>query len=141
LLVAHLFHLQEAYWAAITALAVMQSTLGASLPSSAQQLAGTALGAAAGALVSAYFPGNVLFFGLAVFAIGLVCAALRVERSAYRYASATLAIVLLVPRPNSQWVIAVHRFFEVSIGITVGLAVITLWPERKSDSLGSKGNV
>jgi uncharacterized membrane protein YccC len=141
LLVAHLFHLQEAYWAAITALAVMQSTLGASLPSSAQQLAGTALGAAAGALVSAYFPRNVLFFGLAVFAIGLVCAALRVERSAYRYASATLAIVLLVPRPNSQWVIAVHRFFEVSIGITVGLAVITLWPERKSDSLGSKGNV
>jgi uncharacterized membrane protein YccC len=141
LLVAHLFHLQEAYWAAITALAVMQSTLGASLPSSAQQLAGTALGAAAGALVSAYFPGNVLFFGLAVFAIGLVCAALRVERSAYRYASATLAIVLLVPRPNSQWVIAVHRFFEVSIGITVGLAVITVWPERKSDSLGSKGNV
>jgi uncharacterized membrane protein YccC len=141
LLVAHLFHLQEAYWAAITAPAVMQSTLGASLPSSAQQLAGTALGAAAGALVSAYFPGNVLFFGLAVFAIGLVCAALRVERSAYRYASATLAIVLLVPRPNSQWVIAVHRFFEVSIGITVGLAVITLWPERKSDSLGSKGNV
>jgi len=141
LLVAYLFHLQEAYWAAITALAVMQSTLGASLPSSAQQLAGTALGAAAGALVSAYFPRNVLFFGLAVFAIGLVCAALRVERSAYRYASATLAIVLLVPRPNSQWVIAVHRFFEVSIGITVGLAVITLWPERKSDSLGSKGNV
>jgi len=48
---------------------------------------------------------------------------------------------LLVPRPNSQWVIAVHRFFEVSIGIAVGLAVITLWPERKSDPLGSKGNV
>jgi uncharacterized membrane protein YgaE (UPF0421/DUF939 family) len=141
LLVAYLFHLQEAYWAAITALAVMQSTLGASLPTSAQQLAGTALGAAAGALVGAYFPGNVLFFGLAVFVIGLVCAALRIERSAYRYASTTLAIVLLVPRPNSQWVIAVHRFFEVSIGIAVGLAVITLWPERKSDSPGSKGNV
>jgi len=141
LLVAHLFRLPEAYWAAITTLVTMQSTLGASLPISAQRFAGTAVGAAVGALVGTYFPGNVLFFGLAVFVIGLVCAALRIERGAFRYASTTLAIVLLVPRPNSQWVIAVHRFFEVSIGIAVGLAVITLWPERKSDPLGSKGNV
>jgi hypothetical protein len=26
---------------------------------------------------------------------------------------------------------AVHRFFEASIGIAVGLAVTAIWPERK----------
>ena len=103
LLVAHVFRLPEAYWAAIATLVTLPSTLGASLPISAQRFAGTAVGAAVGAFVGTYVPGNVLFFGIAVFVIGLFCAALRVERSAYRYASITLAIVMLVPRSNSEW--------------------------------------
>jgi len=131
LLVAHLFRLPEAYWAAITTLIVMQSTLGAALPISAQRLAGTTVGAAVAAVIGTYFPGNVFVFGIVVFVIGLVCAGFRVERSAYRYASITLAIVMLVPRSNNEWVIAVHRFFEVSIGIAVALAITALWPERK----------
>src|SRR5208337_4336369 len=134
LLVARLFRLPEAYWASITTLIVMQSTLGAALPISAQRLAGTAVGAAVAAVIGTYFPGNVLVFGIAVFAIGLVCAGFRVERSAYRYASITLAIVMLVPRSNSEWVIAVHRFCEVSMGIAVGLAITALWPERKIEA-------
>ena len=133
LLVARLFRLPEAYWAAISTLIVMQSTLGAALPISAQSFAGTAVGAAVAAVISTYFPGNVLVFGIAVFAIGLVCAAFRVERSAYRYASITLAIVVLIPRSSSEWV-AVHRFLEVSIGIAVGLAITALWPERKIEA-------
>jgi uncharacterized membrane protein YccC len=96
LLVARLFQLPESYWAAITTLIVMQSTLGAALPISAQQFAGTAIGAAVGALVGNYFPGNVVVFGLAVFVIGIACAVFHVERTAYRYASITLAIVMLV---------------------------------------------
>jgi len=138
LLVARLFRLPEAYWASITTLIVMQSTLGAALPISAQRLAGTAVGAAVAAVIGTYFPGNVLVFGSAVFVIGVVCAAFRVERSAYRYASITLAIVMLVPRANNEWVIAVHRFFEVSIGIAVGLAFTAIWPERKI-AVGSLG--
>ena len=59
--------------------------------------------------------------------IGLLCVALRVERSAYRYASITLAIVMLVPRSGSGRLVAIHRFFEVSIGIAVGLAFFALW--------------
>jgi uncharacterized membrane protein YccC len=132
LLVAQLFRLPEDYWAAITTLVVMQSTLGASLPISAQRLAGTIVGAVFGALVGTWFPGNVLAFGLSVFAIGILCAALQVERNAYRYAGITLAIVMLVTRPGSRWIIATHRFCEISIGIAVGLAVTALWPERSS---------
>jgi uncharacterized membrane protein YccC len=139
LLVARLFGLPEAYWAAITTLIVMQSTLGAALPISAQRLAGTGVGAALGASVGAYFPGNVGAFGVGVFLIGVFCAAVRMERSAYRYASITLAIVMLIARPKSPWVIAVHRFLEVSIGIAVGLAITALWPERKPDGAGRDG--
>jgi uncharacterized membrane protein YccC len=131
-LVARLFRLPEAYWAPITTLIVMQSTLGAALPISAQRLAGTALGAVVGAAAGTFFPRNVWAFGIAVFLIGLLCAAFHVERSAYRYASITLAILMLVPRSASGWLIALHRFFEVSIGIAVGLALSALWPERPS---------
>jgi uncharacterized membrane protein YccC len=136
LLVARLFRLPEAYWAAISTLIVMQSTLGAALPISAQRFAGTAVGAAVGAVVGTYFPGNILVFGIAVFVIGILCAAFRVERSAYRYASITLAIVMLVTRSNREWVIAVHRFLEVSIGIAVGLAITALWPEHLTAARG-----
>lgn len=137
LLVAHLFRLPEAYWAAISTLIVMQSTLGAALPISAQRFAGTAVGAVVAALVGTYYPLNILAFGAAVFMVGLLCAAFRVERSAYRYASITLAMVMLVAHSNKEWVIALHRFFEVSIGIVVGLVMTALWPEENSTASGS----
>jgi uncharacterized membrane protein YccC len=136
--IARLFRLPEAYWAAISTLIVMQSTLGASLPISAQRLVGTALGALVGGLIGSYFPGNALAFGLSVFAIGLLCAAFRIERVAYRYATITLAIVMLVSRSTNRWVIAAHRF-AVSIGIAVGLALSAVWPERISWKLIESG--
>jgi uncharacterized membrane protein YgaE (UPF0421/DUF939 family) len=132
LLVARLFRLPEAYWASISTLIVMQSTLGAALPISAQRLAGTAMGVIAGGFAAAYFPGNALVFGIAVFLLGILCAGLRVERGAYRYASVALAIITLVPRADQAWIIAVHRFVEVSIGIAVGLAITAFWPEHRS---------
>ena len=135
LLVARMFRLPEAYWAAVSTLIVMQSTLGAALPISAQRLAGTALGGVAGGFAAAYFPGNAYVFGIAVFLMGILCAAFRVERSAYRYASVAVAIIMLVPRTNKAWIIAVHRFVEVSIGIAVALAITAAWPERRPPAL------
>lgn len=132
LLVARLFPLPETYWAAISTLIVMQSNLGEALPISAQRLVGTAIGAIFGGFVAMHFKGNVAAFGVAVFAIGLLCTALKMDRGAYRHAGFTLAIVLLVPRSGNEWVIASHRFLEVSIGVVVGLGLSAVWPERKS---------
>jgi hypothetical protein len=42
-------------------------------------------------------------------------------------ANITLAIVMLVPRSTSARLVALHRFFEVSIGIAVGLALFAIW--------------
>jgi uncharacterized membrane protein YgaE (UPF0421/DUF939 family) len=121
LLVARFVGLPEAYWASISTLIVMQSTLTASLPLSVQRFAGTALGAGCGGLLATYLKGNILAFGAAVLVIGLLCSAFHVERTAYRHACVTLAIIMLIPRTNSPWVVAGHRFLEVSIGIVVAL--------------------
>jgi hypothetical protein len=36
---------------------------------------------------------------------------------------------MLIAHSESVWVVAVHRFIEVSIGIVVTLAMTVLWPE------------
>jgi len=131
-LLARLCRLPEAYWAPISTMVVMQSTLGATVPVSAQRFAGTAVGAAVGAVLNTWFRVNIWVFGAAVLLIGMICALLRVERTAYRYAGITLAIVMLVPRSSGGWVIALHRFFEVSLGIAVGLLIAAVWPERSA---------
>ena len=128
-LVAELIGLPEAYWAAITTLIVVGSPATA-ISISAQYFAGTAVGAAVGGWAGTHFPGNVFVFGACILGIGILFAPLRVERSAYRYSSITLAIVMLVPS-HTGWIAAFHRFLEVSVGIAVGLAVTTIWPERK----------
>jgi len=134
LAIARFFGLPEAYWAAIATLVVMQSTLAATLLLSIERIAATAVGAATGALLASYLSGNLLVFAAAVFVLGLLCAAFHMEKSAYRYASVTLAIIVLIPHSNAPWIVAVHRFVEVSVGILVALAVTAVWPEHQSES-------
>ncbi len=120
-LVARLFRLPEAYWAAITTLVITQSSLGAALTVSWQRFVGTVFGAVVGAIVATRFGPQVLVFGGCVFLLGLICAAAKVDRIAYRFGGITVAIVLLIPRTAPAWQVAFHRFAEVSIGIAVAL--------------------
>jgi uncharacterized membrane protein YccC len=129
---ARLARLPEAYWAPVTTLVIAQSSLGAALAVSRQRFAGTALGAAVAALVATYFGPRVLVFGACVFLMGFLCALVHLDRSAYRFGGVTLAIVLLIPRAAPAWIIAFHRFAEVSIGIAVALLLATLWPEKEN---------
>src|SRR5437016_8496233 len=128
--VARLVQMPEAYWAAIATLVVMQSTLGATLTLSVARIVATALGASVGALESNYFGANLIAFLVAIVLIGLLSYGFRLEKTAYRYASVTLAIIVLIPRSNPAWIVALHRFIEVSVGIIVALAVVAFWPER-----------
>ena len=140
-LVARLSGLAESYWAAIATLIVMQSALGTSLPVAGREFLGTALGVSMGAVLAGNFGRGVLTFGAGIFLLGLICGALsyahpylrnRLDRTAYRYAGIALIIVMLIPRPDPAWLIAVHRFSEVSIGIVVAVAMSVVWPERES---------
>jgi uncharacterized membrane protein YccC len=129
LLIARFCRLPESYWAAVTTIVVMQSTLGAAWTVSKQRFAGTALGAAMGALLTAYAAQNAAAFGAGVFVLGLVCALLGIGRNAFRYAGITLTIVMLIVRAEPAWMIALHRFLEISVGIAVGLLLTAVWPE------------
>jgi uncharacterized membrane protein YccC len=125
--IARMFRLPESYWAPMSTLVVMQLTLSAAFPVAVQYVVGTGVGAAVGAGTDLYFRTSVCAFGAAVVLVGLLSVALRLERSAFRYASITLVIVMLVPRSRSGQLVALHRFFEVLIGIAVGLLLFALW--------------
>ena len=130
--VARLVQMPEAYWAAIATLVVMQSGLGATLTLSIERVVATAVGASVGAVEANYFGSNLAAFMLAIFFIGLLSFGFRLEKTAYRYASVTLTIIVLIPRTNPAWIVALHRFIEVSVGIIVALAVVAFWPERSA---------
>jgi uncharacterized membrane protein YccC len=139
-LAARWLRLPEAYWAPITTLVVMQSTLGAAWDVSMQRLVGTALGAGFGALAAVCFGGGVIAFGATIFLLGLVCAALRLGKPAYRFAGITVAIVMLITRSQSPWTIAVHRFIEVALGIAVALILTALWPQPEAQRQRNSSN-
>src|SRR5258707_13402799 len=129
-IIARLVQMPEAYWAAIATLVVMQPPRGATLTLSSDRIVATAVGASVGALEANYFRANLVAFAVAVFLTGLLSVAFRLEKTAYRYASVTLTIIVLIPRSGAPWTIALHRFIEVSVGIMVALAVVALWPEH-----------
>jgi uncharacterized membrane protein YgaE (UPF0421/DUF939 family) len=129
-LAARLFHAHETYWAPITTLVITQSSLGTALAVSGERFIGTVIGAALGALMASYFGLHVLVFGIGVFILGFLTAAVHSDRSAYRFAGVTLAIVLLVPRTGPASEVALHRFSEVCIGLGVALFLTVVWPEN-----------
>ena len=128
MLLARLLRLPEYYWAPISAIVIIESTIDPRTVSW-QRFAGTALGATLGAVLATFFPANALVYGVAIFLSGVLCALLRF-RGAYRFAAITLSIILLIAHQRPAWIVASHRFLEVSLGIAVGLALAELWPRR-----------
>jgi uncharacterized membrane protein YgaE (UPF0421/DUF939 family) len=128
MLLARILRLPEYYWAPISAIVIIQSTIDPRTVAW-QRFAGTALGAALGALIATFFPSNALVYAVAIFLCGVLCALLRL-RGAYRFAAITLSIILLIAHQRPAWIVASHRFVEVSLGIAVALVVAELWPSR-----------
>jgi len=125
LLARSLLRLPEAYWAPISTIVILLSTINP-LTLAWQRFAGTALGAALGAVIATLCHVNWIIYGGGVLVCGILCALLRM-RSAYRFAAMALTIVLLVARERPPWIVAVHRFVEVSLGIAVALLVTAVW--------------
>ena len=138
-MVARLLRLPEAYWAPVTSIVITQSSLGAALTVSGQRFVGTAIGSAAGAVVLTRLPATTLVFGICVFLLGVITAAIHADRSAYRFAGVSLGIVMLVPKMEPAWVIAFHRFAEVSVGIGMALVSALIWPEQGEGSVRRSG--
>jgi uncharacterized membrane protein YccC len=130
MLLAQMLKLPEFYWAPISTIVILLSTINP-FTLAWQRFAGTALGAVLGALIAtsmhpAWSPLLWLVYGLGIFVAGILSALLRIG-TAYRFTAITLTIVLLIPHAASPWVVAWHRFIEVSLGIAVALAVTAIW--------------
>lgn len=123
-----LLHLPGGYWAAISAIVVMQSEVGATVQASRDRLAGTAMGAVVGLLTSLVWHHSILVFALGVLVVMMLCTALR-YKNAGRLGGVTVAIIVLIPYPGPLWHIALQRFLEVSLGIVISLIVAVAWTQ------------
>jgi uncharacterized membrane protein YgaE (UPF0421/DUF939 family) len=137
-LVARLLGLPEFYWAPITALVSVQPDFRSALTQAWQQVAGTVLGVVAGALLLETFHSNLVIFAISVMIISFISILLRLDRPANRIAAVALVIVYLIPRDKNAWVIALHRFLEVTIGVVVGLLLSEFWPEKPNAAVAPK---
>src|SRR5436309_15309555 len=96
LLLARTLKLPEFYWAPISTLVILLSTINP-LTLAWQRFAGTALGAGLGAVIATCFGTGPHWpvYGAGIFVCGILCALLRVA-SAYRFAAIALTIVLII---------------------------------------------
>ena len=126
LILAHTLNLREFYWAPISTIVIVLSTI-PPLTLAWQRFAGTAMGAALGAVLATYAPNNWFVYGTGIFLCGILTTAAR-HGGSYRFAAIALSIVLLIAHTRPPWVVAIHRFIEVSLGIAVALLVTVIWP-------------
>jgi uncharacterized membrane protein YgaE (UPF0421/DUF939 family) len=140
MLLARALRMPEFYWAPISTIVILLSTIDP-LTLAWQRFAGTALGAALGAVIATYcHPGREIFhltilgwmtsdwmtYGVGIFVCGILSALLRIG-TAYRFAAITLSVVLLIAHISPPWIVATHRFIEVSLGIAVALLATVVW--------------
>jgi uncharacterized membrane protein YgaE (UPF0421/DUF939 family) len=131
MLLARSLKLPEFYWAPISTIVILLSTINP-MRLAWQRFAGTALGAAVGAAIATWFTPSWAVYGAGIFVCGMLCALLRVG-SAYRFAAITLTIVFLIAHQRAPWIVATHRFVEVSLGIAVALVMTMVWKAPGSE--------
>ena len=128
LLVARALKFPEYYWAPISTIIIMQSSV-QPLQGAWQRFVGTALGATLGAAIATYVGRSAVVYALGILACGILAAFSR-SWSAYRVAAITFSIVVLISR-GPAWVFAWHRFLEVSLGIAVALIALLVSKPKK----------
>ncbi|HXU99333.1 MAG TPA: FUSC family protein [Caulobacteraceae bacterium] len=135
----HLLGLQQTYWAVLTAIIVMQGTVGGAIKAIADRLIGSLAGAVWGVIVAIAVPhGDTLHLGLAM---ALAIAPLAVATAfnpAWRVAPVTAIILLLTPTSHTLGPVAaaLNRMLEVGVGSLVAAAVaLVLAPSRAAADL------
>jgi uncharacterized membrane protein YgaE (UPF0421/DUF939 family) len=126
LLIARGLKMPEFYCAPISTVVILLSTIHP-LTLAWQRFAGTALGAFLGAVIATCFHPDWIIYGVGIFVCGILSAVLRIT-AAFRLAAIALNIVLLITHDRPPWIVATHRFMEVSVGIAVVLLVTLAWP-------------
>jgi uncharacterized membrane protein YccC len=126
---ADMFNLAQGYWAVLTAVIVIQASLGGSLKAGLDRLIGTLCGAAYGAVVAtliphAHAPTQAIALALAVAPLALMAAI----NASFRIAPVTAVIVLLGTTSAQAGPLdsAIARVLEIGLGCVVGVGVSLL---------------
>ncbi len=124
--------LPQAVWAVITALVVMQVSVGATIGAGIDRMVGTLGGAAVGAVVAVVQPSLGLPDYLALMLAVAPLAAMAAIRPRLRIAPLTAVIILLAaPADVSAPLAALERILEIALGTGVGLAAsLLIFPAR-----------
>jgi len=127
--------LQEGFWGAITAIAVVQSELGATRNSARDQFAGAAIGGLTSAVIVSLAGQSLLAYALAVVVSVMACWMFDVS-SAARLAGSTATIIALVPHHGAvEWML-MSRITEVVWGLSVGIGIV--WLVNRFETLLAK---
>ena len=137
--VIRLLSLPQGWWAVITALLVVQTSVGGSFKAALDRLWGTIAGAVYGAAVAVAIP-HTTDWGLAIAIVIAILplACLAAVKAAFRVAPVTALIVLLpiYGHADNPLVSAADRILEIAIGNIVALTVtLLLLPARAHGQL------
>lgn len=126
---AKLLGFAHGYWAVITAIIVMQTSVGGSLKAAVDRLLGTMAGALYGAAIAIAVPhATTAWLGAAMAMAIAPLALLAAIRPSFKAAPIT-AFIVLVPlsgQAEAPLTYALDRILEISIGSVVGVAVSLL---------------
>jgi uncharacterized membrane protein YgaE (UPF0421/DUF939 family) len=117
--------LQQSFWGAITAIAVVQTEFGATRTSARDQFTGAAIGGLIGVAVVSVIGQEIISYTAAVIVSITACWMLNVT-SAARLSGVTATIVMLVPHADSAQSMMVARVSEVAWGVLVAVGVVWL---------------
>lgn len=132
-LVYHALDLPQGYWAVISAIIIMQSSLGGSLQAGWYRLFGTAIGAGLAVAAISLFPPEAAWgVAAALFITTALSAYLNYTHESFKMAGITAVIIILMGESGlSPLEAGMHRFLEISLGIGVALLVsFVLFPSK-----------
>ena len=118
-----LLHTQQAFWAALTAIAVTQQSYLDTRTSSRDQIIGALVGGVIG-LGAALIGGETYSAYAVAIVVAITACWLFGVGSAGRLSGSTTTIVMLVPHTGTFWIIALTRIGEVALGIACALLVV-----------------
>ena len=117
--------LREGFWAAISAIVVMQADLTSTESSARDRFIGTAIGGLIGWGCALCWHGHLWIYALAVGLTIFGCWLAEVS-AAGRLAAVTVTVIVLIPQSEAIWKVALFRSLEVSWGIAVAVAIAWL---------------
>jgi uncharacterized membrane protein YccC len=137
--VGHLLGLEQSQWAVLTAVIVMQASVGASLKAMLDRFVGTVGGGVWGVTVSLGLRHGVSMPLWLALAIGIApLAVLTAFKPAYRVAPITAIILLLTPGLQTMGPVqsALQRLLEIGVGSVIALMVsLFVLPARAHGAL------